>query len=313
MADGKTTFGWVIAPRADARAGAPLAASDPTATGRALLDADSAFIRALPPAFDALWVEDHFQWGGDPTLEAFTTMAYFAAQYQDKRMGSIVLGQSYRNPALTAKMAATLQLLTGGRFILGLGAGWKQDEYEAYGYPYPGIATRIAQLEDAAQIIKTMFGESPATFTGAQYSVSNAYCEPRPNPPVPLLIGGGGEQKTLRVVARYADMWNWNFKPSEVYAARQAVLAQHCAAVGRDPKSIAHTFYALIDLSEAQNQAGWRNQLYIHGGSPADVAAEMQNFIRLGVQHIMINFVDFPSHVGLERFTHEVLPALDLG
>jgi alkanesulfonate monooxygenase SsuD/methylene tetrahydromethanopterin reductase-like flavin-dependent oxidoreductase (luciferase family) len=130
---------------------------------------------------------------------------------------------------------------------------------------------------------------------------------------VPLLIGGGGEQKTLRVAARYADMWNWNFRPSEVYAAKQAVLAERCAEVGRDPESIEHTFYALIDLSEAQNQAGWRGQLYVHGGSPAQVAAEMQNFIKLGVKHIMINFVDFPSHVGLERFTREVLPALDLG
>jgi len=262
--------------------------------------------------FTTLWVEDHLQWGDNPTLEAFTTMAYFAALYPRLRMGSIVLGQSYRNPALTAKMAATLQALTGGRFILGLGAGWKQDEYAAYGYAYPSPATRIAQLDEALQIIKTLFRASPAGFSGRFYRIEDAYCEPRPDPPIPLLIGGSGEKKTLRVVAEHADLWNGAFSTSEAFAHKQAVLAAHCHAIGRDPQEIAHTYYGLIDLSDAQTAAGQAPQMHFLDGDPGQVARELQEFIALGVRHFMLGFTDFPAHDGLRRFTQDVLPALTL-
>jgi alkanesulfonate monooxygenase SsuD/methylene tetrahydromethanopterin reductase-like flavin-dependent oxidoreductase (luciferase family) len=307
--DDKLTFGWVIRPTTPESMRA--AHSVPFAAGEELIVANRRFIEALPAGFGNLWVEDHFQWSDTPTLEAFVTMTYFAALYPMLSMGSIVLGNSYRNPALTAKMAATLQLLTGGRFILGIGAGWKQDEYEAYGYPFPGAATRIDQLDEACTIIKAMFAESPATVAGGHHHVKDAYCEPRPQPRIPLLIGGGGERKTLGVVARHADWWNYGFSTSEEYAHKQTVLAGHCARIGRDPREIVHTYYGIIDLSDAQDRARSEDSdSHVLAGSPAQVAAELRAFHDLGVRHVMINFSDYPSTAGLERFTHEVLPAL---
>jgi alkanesulfonate monooxygenase SsuD/methylene tetrahydromethanopterin reductase-like flavin-dependent oxidoreductase (luciferase family) len=310
MAADAVTFGWVIRPSAPSSgATGPRGASEVTA---GLLTDDRAFIEALPSQFTTLWVEDHFQWGDNPTLECFTTMTHFAALYPKFRMGSIVLGQGYRNPALTAKMAATLQALTGGRFILGLGAGWKQDEYEAYGYDYPPASVRIDQLDEALQIVRTMFSKSPATFNGRYYRVEQAYCEPRPDPPIPLLVGGTGEQKTLRVVAKHADMWNGNFLTVESYAHKQAVLAEHCRAIGRDPNEIVLTYYGLVDLSDAQEAAGGSPHMHFLNGDTQGVATELQGFIDLGVRHFILGFTDFPSRTGLERFTREVLPALSV-
>jgi alkanesulfonate monooxygenase SsuD/methylene tetrahydromethanopterin reductase-like flavin-dependent oxidoreductase (luciferase family) len=309
MTTHEVTFGWVVAPQTAAQGGGPEGATRTTAT---LLEQDRAFIDQLPSQFTTLWVEDHFQWEDNPTLECFITMSYFAALFPRLRMGSIVLGQSYRNPALTAKMAATLQALTGGRFILGIGAGWKQDEYEAYGYAYPGAGTRIEQLEDAVQIIKAMFGEGPASFTGRHYGIKDAYCEPRPHPAVPLLIGGGGEKKTLRVVAKYADMWNGNFSTVEGYARKKAVLEEHCRAVGRDPAQIALTYYGIVDLGEESTSHDAPSHLHILRGGSRQVASELRGLIDLGVRHFMIRFTDFPSFQGMERFTNDVLPALDL-
>ncbi len=310
MANDSVTFGWVVRPSTPVSGATD--AAEATRLTAALLAQDRTFIEALPPAFTTLWVEDHFQWDANPTLEAFTTMSYFAALYPHLRMGSIVLGQSYRNPALTAKMAATLQALTGGRFILGLGAGWKQDEYAAYGYAYPSAATRIDQLDEALQIIRALFSESPASFQGRYYHIENAYCEPRPDPPIPLLIGGGGERKTLRVVARHADMWNGAFLTAEEFAHKRSVLADHCRAIGRDPAEITHTYYGLVDLSDEQAAAARSPDLHFLNGDTGQVARELDAFIALGVRHFMLGFTDFPSQTGLQRFTEEVLPALHL-
>jgi alkanesulfonate monooxygenase SsuD/methylene tetrahydromethanopterin reductase-like flavin-dependent oxidoreductase (luciferase family) len=227
-------------------------------------------------------------------------------------MGSIVLGQSYRNPALTAKMASTLQVLTGGRFILGLGAGWKEDEYAAYGYDYPSIGTRIEQLDEALAIVRALFTQSPASYTGRHYRIIEAYNEPRPQPAIPILVGGGGEQKTLRVVAQHADMWNGNFLTPDAFAHKQAVLAEHCRAIGRDPATIEHTYYGFLDLSDAQDTSKHPDVRHVLYGTTRQVADELQAFISLGVRHIMLRFLDFPSTTGLERFTREVLPLLRL-
>ncbi len=130
---------------------------------RELADFNRQFIRTLPEGFTTLWVEDHLEWGEDATIECLTTMAYFAAEFPAYHVGSLVMSQAYRNPALLAKMMANLQLLSGGRFILGLGAGWKEEEYRAYGYPFPDTRTRTEQLAEAAAIIKAMWTQRPAT------------------------------------------------------------------------------------------------------------------------------------------------------
>jgi alkanesulfonate monooxygenase SsuD/methylene tetrahydromethanopterin reductase-like flavin-dependent oxidoreductase (luciferase family) len=141
--------------------------------------------RALEMAaghFDSAWVVDHLQYGDMDVLESFTTLTYFAARHPQLQFGHNVVCQSFRNPALVAKMGATLQLLTNGRFRLGLGAGWHEEEYRAYGYDFPSDGVRVAQLEEAVQIIKAMWTQEQTTFAGRYYHVNAARCQPKPDP-----------------------------------------------------------------------------------------------------------------------------------
>ncbi len=157
--------------------------------------------------FDAAWVIDHLQFGDADVLEGFTTLTYMAALHPRLKFGHTVLCQSFRNPALLAKMGATLQFLSGGRYILGMGAGWNKEEYTAYGYDFPPGGVRVEQLEEALQIVKALWTEEQATFEGKHYRVIEAHCEPRPIPVPPVLIGAF-RSKMLRLTAKYADLWD---------------------------------------------------------------------------------------------------------
>ncbi|HEY7347823.1 MAG TPA: LLM class flavin-dependent oxidoreductase [Ktedonobacterales bacterium] len=271
-----------------------------------LMDYNRRCLRLLSPRFTTVWVEDHVQWGDQATLECLTTLSFLAGEFPALRFGTLVLGQSYRNPALTAKMAANLHYITGGRFILGIGAGWKEDEYRAYGYPYPPARVRVAQMDEAIEIIRRLWNDAPATFKGAHYQVEDAYCSPRPQPAIPLMIGGGGEQLVLRSVARYADWWNYNFCTAEAYARKLDVLHTRCAEEGRDFSTIRLTYYGIVSLPTDPAQV-MKSQLHVIGGAPQQVAEELMGFINLGVSHFMIRFSDIAS---LERFNSEVLPLL---
>lgn len=281
----------------------------------ALDESNRAYLRALKPPFTTFWVEDHVQWADLPTLECWTALSYAAAEFPALQCGTLTLGQSYRNPALTAKMAATLQWLSGGRLILGIGAGWKEDEYRAYGYPYPSAGTRIAQLREAVQLMRKLWSDSPASYTGEYYQIDNAYCEPRPSPPPPILIGGGGEKKTLRVVAELADWWNGNFTDVASFRAKVAVLHRHCADIGRDPAEITLTYYTHVaidrDASRVERRDPRRPEVYRIAGTPDEIAREMNEFIGAGVKHFMLKFSDFPALDGLRLFMDEVVPRLD--
>jgi alkanesulfonate monooxygenase SsuD/methylene tetrahydromethanopterin reductase-like flavin-dependent oxidoreductase (luciferase family) len=216
-----------------------------------------------------------------------------------------VLCQSYRNPALTAKMGANLQLLSKGRFILGLGAGWKEDEYHAYGYPFPDTKTRLEELEEAAIIVKAMWSSSPATFVGQHYDIRDAYCEPQPYPPIPLLIGGGGEEKTLAIVARRADWWNFNSCSVEEYAHKVTILKDHCDRVERDLAAIKKTYLGTVSVSENSDQVVRSSQKHFVAGNSTEVIQELERFIAVGVTHFMFRFLDPES---LERFVETVVP-----
>lgn len=260
------------------------------------------------------WFIDHFQFGTQPILECFAFLAHTAGRYPTVRYGTLVLGQGYRNPALTAKIAASLQFLTGGRFILGIGAGWKEDEYRAYGYPYPPARQRIAELDEAARIIKALWREGPATFEGQHYRIAEAYCEPRPEPPPVLMIGGGGERHTLRVVAEHADWWNADYYPPASYARKLGILHEHCRALGRDPASILPTYYAGVSISYAPDRLvrrppfNYRPDMEVLSGTPDEVAGRLDEFARAGAKLIQLNFLDFPRTEGIELFMTEVLP-----
>ena len=224
----------------------------PTTHGGTFAEMESANAQLLAAARKhalSCWVIDHFQFGTDPIMECLAFLAFHVGANPGLRWGTLVLGQAYRNPALTAKIAATLHHLTGGRFILGIGGGDAETEHRAYGYGFPAARERIAQLDEAAQIIKLLWRGEPATFVGAQYRVENALCLPAPQPPPPLMIGGAGERRTLRVVARHADWWNADYYSPDEYAHKLAVLRAHCAEIGRDAAEIVPSCYMGITVA----------------------------------------------------------------
>lgn len=262
-------------------------------------------IEALSAGFSTIWLEDHMQVGATDALESLTTLSYLAGAYPQFNIGTLVLSQSYRNPALLAKMFANLHALTGGRVILGIGAGWKEDEYLSYGYPFPPVKTRLEQLEEAVQIIRAMWTTLPATFEGQHYSIRNAYCAPRPSSKLPILIGGGGEQRTLALVARYADWWNFNSVPLEEYARKLGILKHHCERIGRNLSDIKLTYLSTISVSEDSAQVQRDPAKHFIAGNAAEVISELERFREIGVTHFMFRI---PNLETLQHFVAHVVP-----
>jgi alkanesulfonate monooxygenase SsuD/methylene tetrahydromethanopterin reductase-like flavin-dependent oxidoreductase (luciferase family) len=279
--------------------------NDPGHSVHELLDYNQACIETLSAAFTTLWLEDHMQAGATDALESLTTLSYLAATYPQFHIGALVLSQSYRNPALVAKMLANLQILTNGRVILGIGAGWKEDEYRSYGYPFPPLKTRMEQLEEAVQVIRALWSTQPATFEGKHYVLRNAYCAPPPSPAIPILIGGGGEQRTLALVARYADWWNFNSVPVEEYARKVDILKQHCARVGRSFSEIKLTYLGTLSVSEDPTRVLHNPNKYYIAGNAAEVTREIERFHALGVTHFMFRIPDLAT---LQQFVAHVAP-----
>ena len=285
--------------------GLMLQPSATTFSGSELFEYNRRLIRTLSDGFTMLWAEDHLQDGETAWLECMTTLSYFAGEFPRFRVGTLVACQSYRNPALVAKMAANLQAISGGRFVLGLGAGWKEEEYRSYGYPFPDTKTRLEQLGEAAILVKKLWTSSPATFEGKHYQIRDAYCEPRPEPPIPLLLGGGGEAKTLAIVARHADWWNFNSCTVQEYAHKVEVLKEHCQRVGRNAKEIRLTYLSTASVSENPQEVVRHPQKHFIAGSSAEVIRELERFHEVGVTHFMFRFLDVAS---LERFVKTVVP-----
>lgn len=279
-------------------------------------------LRQIQGKYQSAWVADHFvpwmdsQPVDTPTVECMTTVVYLAAMYPQLDFGTIVLCQSYRNPALLAKMAANLQWLTGGRFIFGIGAGWKADEYQAYGYDFPKAAVRIAQLEETVEIAKRMWRDPKASFAGKYYTIDNAVCEPKPDPIPPIMIGGGGEQLTLRVVAKHADWWNIPGRTLEEYANKLEVLRRHCDAVGRDYNDIRKTWDServAIARTEDEAKRIAAESPYLLGGdylvgTPEQIAEKLRAYTSLGVDYFILRFCDYPNPDGALCFAEEVMP-----
>ncbi len=279
-----------------------------------LTDMD-AVLPHLEGHFKSLWMTDHFFWGDAPTHEAWTVIAFVAARWPQFDIGPMVLGQSYRNPALLAKMAATLQTLSHGRFIMAIGAGWKEDEYHAYGFPYPSPGVRVEQLEDSLEIITRLWREpGQVTYLGKHYAITNAYCEPKPNPVPPIIVGGGGS-KTMRLAARFADWWNLPDANIADYSAKVDILRQQCDSVGRDPASLRLTWFGRMALgrtdAEARQRGGsrWTNQNALVG-TPAQVVEQLQQFIDLGVDYFMIEVLDVDQPGVRAMLLEEVLPQM---
>ncbi len=270
--------------------------------------------------FDGVWLPDHLQFGNRPLFEGWTMLTYLAALRPELRYGHLVICQLFRNPAMLAKMAATFQYMSQGNFILGIGAGWAEEEAKAYHIPFPAPGPRVSELEEQLQIINALWREDNVTFEGKYHQVTNAYCLPHPDPIPPLLIAGF-QPRMLRLVARYADWWNTGVESMEQAKERLNALDAACEAVGRDPKTVRRT--AMIGCYCAPNEQKLKELVAQHRGSffgpgfvgtPAQLVEQLQPFVEAGFDYFMIRAGNIPhDFTTLELLAHEVLPALNKG
>jgi alkanesulfonate monooxygenase SsuD/methylene tetrahydromethanopterin reductase-like flavin-dependent oxidoreductase (luciferase family) len=279
------------------------------------------FVRDLQEALDiaaqsfsSLWVSDHLMTEEPFRMDVWTQLTWIAARYPGPQLGTIVLSNSFRHPPLMAKMAASLQAFSRGRLVLGYGAGWLEREYRAYGFEFPSASVRIAQMVEGIELMREMWTSSPATYHGEYYHVENAYCEPRPEPHPIIMIGGDGEQRTLRAVAQYADWWNTVMRPPAVLRHKLEVLEKHCRDVGREYASVRKTLTRVIYLaptrSEAERWAGSRLDAPTppFAGDPAALIDHLNELIDLGFDLFQLVFAGFPETVDLRLFVDKVLP-----
>ena len=275
--------------------------------------------------YDSLWVYDHFHNVPRPAHEAvfecWTTMAAISQVTSTIRLGQMVGCNSYRNPGLLAKLTANLDVISGGRLDWGIGAGWYENEYRAYGYDFPRPKDRIGMLEETVQIVRSMWTEPETTFAGRYYDLKRANCDPKPlqQPLPPIWIGGGGEQLTLRVVAKYADCSNFG-GPPDVWQHKRDVLRRHCEEVGRDPDEIRMTWSpeVFVRRTEAEVEAAgslavwgqpvgeWRANNLV--GTVEQVAEKMRTYVELGCRGFVPWCSDYPDTETLELFATEVMP-----
>ncbi len=219
--------------------------------------------------FDSFWVMDHYHQIGnvgppsDPMLEAYTLLSAVAARTSRVMLGAMVTGVTYRNPAFLAKVVTTLDVVSSGRAILGIGAAWNEEESRSYGYDWPSTAERFERLEDALQICRAMFTQPRSTFQGKRHQVDGAYNVPQPVQPggPKILIGGGGEKKTLRLVAQYADMWNGFGDPTAI-RHKVEVLSGHCRDIGRDPAEIVKTRLGTLVVTATKEEGDARREAF---------------------------------------------------
>ncbi|MBI4611337.1 MAG: LLM class F420-dependent oxidoreductase [Candidatus Rokubacteria bacterium] len=279
--------------------------------------------------WDAAFVTDHFMPNlPDPvgdTLECWTSLSGLAMATRKMRIGTLVSGNTYRHPALLAKMATNVDIVSGGRFVCGIGAAWQENEHVRYGIPFHTVRERLARLDEACQVLLALWTQDRVTFRGKYYQLDGAPLFPKPvqKPHPELLVGGGGEHLTLKIVAAYADHWNVWGGPRTL-ARKGRVLEEHCTRLGRDPDTItrsANMALLLTDKREAIERLvagflkrfGWSEELVrdtVLAGSVAQVQETVGRLGEAGVGHLFIpTFLPAWSYEQLDRFITEVAPA----
>jgi alkanesulfonate monooxygenase SsuD/methylene tetrahydromethanopterin reductase-like flavin-dependent oxidoreductase (luciferase family) len=265
--------------------------------------------------YDSLWVSDHlvglYKGSDSPRLECWTTVAVLDAITEKTRLGQLCLAAPFRNPALLAKMAATLDVITDGRAILSIGAGWHGDDFNAYGYRFGNVRDRLERLEEAAQIIKLMWTQDAPSFEGKHYRIHEAYCVPKPiqKPCLPLMVAGGGERHTLKTAARAE------------FEHKTRILERYCRNVGRDPDEITKTWGAFVLIDERQEDAERTAKNFytdqsrtseLRGliGTPENIAQSLHEYTDRGATHFILSFLggDFEKEATL--FMEEVVPSV---
>jgi alkanesulfonate monooxygenase SsuD/methylene tetrahydromethanopterin reductase-like flavin-dependent oxidoreductase (luciferase family) len=267
--------------------------------------------------FDSAWIFDHVQFGDNPLFEGWTMLTYLAALRPELRYGHLVLCQLFRNPALLAKMAATFQYVSQGKFVLGIGAGWAEEEAQAYNFPFPSPGQRVSELDEQVQIIKALWTEKNVMFEGKYHKVTKANCLPHPDPLPPLLIAGN-QPRMLNLVARYADWWNTGIDSLEQAKERQEAMDAACEKVGRDPKTLRRT--AMIGCYCAPTEQKLKELMDEHQGplgmgftgAPSQMIDQLQPLVETGFDYYIIRTGGVPKDlITLEMLSQEVLPALN--
>jgi len=279
--------------------------------------------------YDSIWVYDHFHTHPvvtqESTFDAWTLMAALAAVTSRVRLGQMCTCALYRPPSLLAKMASNIDVISGGRLDVGIGAGWSKREFEAYGYRFPSPGERLDMLEEAIQVLLAMWTQDEAKFAGVHYTVDGAINRPKPiqQPHPPLWVAGGGEQRTLRIAAQYGDFANFG-DGIEVFRHKSQVLAGHCEAVGRPFKEIGRTEHQMSVIG--RDDSDLHRKLEIAAGrrscTPEEFAEEhfavtlpqaveeMGEFIEEGCTDMILYFYDMGEGDSLELFASEVMPQL---
>lgn len=276
--------------------------------------------------YDAVAVPDHLMIGdGDGTMECTTLLAALAAATETVSLYPKTINNPLRHPPLLAKTMATLDVVSDGRLKLGIGAGWKADEAEAYGYDWPAAPDRLRELEETLEVLKGLWTNDRFSYDGDYVSVDDAACLPQPvqDPYPPLMVGGGGEEFTLRITAKHADCWNY-WGPLDLMHHKLDVLGSHCETYGTDYDAIQKSWFARCIIRE--DGAAVESLLeevprfhpdtiseteYALVGTPEQVVADIERFQEIGINEVVVEFIDFPETTGAELFAEQVIPAFD--
>ncbi|MGI9597301.1 MAG: TIGR03560 family F420-dependent LLM class oxidoreductase [Acidimicrobiales bacterium] len=245
--------------------------------------------------YDGLWFADHFLPPGgeatEPCHEVWSVLAALGVATSTVRLGPLVCGNTYRNPGVLAKQAVTADHISGGRIVLGIGSGWLESEHVAYGIEFGSFTDRFEKLEEALQVLISLRSEALTTFDGERYRFAEAPLAPKPLGPLPILVGGGGERKTLRMVAQYADEWNVWADPT-VMAHKISVLDEHGERLGRDPSQIQRSAVALLFLCDTEQQAKEMRDRGIERANLTGTAEQLQEqiaaFAEMGVDELIV-------------------------
>jgi F420-dependent oxidoreductase-like protein len=287
--------------------------------------------------FTSAWVYDHFHTVPTPTqevtYEAWTLMSALAVATDTIRLGQMCTCNGYRHPSYLAKVAASIDVISNGRIEMGIGGGWYDQEYNAYGYPFPKPSVRLGELDEAIQIMRAMWTEDEATFSGRHYTIDAAICQPKPvqEPMIPVWVAGGGEQLTLRTAAKYADYTNFG-GTLESFVHKSAVLERHCEAVGRDFSDITRSVNFNVLIGDESLRASTLDRLSsnfatvlgdpslavdrLYGGpgamvgTPVEIIAQFSEYADAGMAYAIVYFPDAAYTTdSMELFAAEVMPA----
>lgn len=286
------------------------------------------FQAAEETGYDTAWLPDHFlptltSDRGAPYWDAWTALAALAPLTRRVRLGVLVTNNNFRHPAVLARQAANVDVVSGGRLEFGIGAGWMALEHTMYGLEFPDAPERLDRLEEAIQVVNMLWTQRQSTFRGRHYRLQGAFLAPKPAqmPRPPVLVGGGGEKRTLRIAARYADEWNSTGAPS-VLARKAAVLERHCLGLGRDPGGIVRSVAVPFAFSDSAQEAERRLQtqatrrgisveeaqgLMLYG-TPAMMVEQLQEHIALGFSHFILQLAGPHQTGGVRRFGREGIP-----